>query len=52
MRVMKEKMTDRLNASKPGIVERPVQNKFTTQSLAMVLLSDEALEVMEKMLGQ
>jgi hypothetical protein len=52
MRVMKEKMTDRLNASKPGIVERPMQNKFTTQRLAMVLLSDEALEVMEKMLGQ
>jgi hypothetical protein len=52
MKVMKEKMTDRLNASKPGIVERPMQNKFTTQRLAMVLLSDEALEVMEKMLGQ
>jgi len=52
MRVLKEKMTDRLNASRPGIVERPVQNNFTAQRLAMVLLSDEALEVMEKMLGQ
>ncbi len=52
MRVLKEKMADRLNASRPGMVERPVRNNFTAQSLAMVLLSDEALEVMEKMLAQ
>jgi arsenate reductase-like glutaredoxin family protein len=51
-RVLKEKMADRLNASRPGMVERPVQNNFTAQRLAMVLLSDEALEVMEKMLNQ
>ena len=52
MRVLKEKMADRLNASRPGMVERPVRNNFTAQRLAMVLLSDEALEVMEKMLNQ
>ncbi|MBN2220337.1 MAG: hypothetical protein JW697_08685, partial [Kosmotogaceae bacterium] len=52
MRVLKENMSDRFNASRPGIVERPVQNNLTAQRLAMVLLSDEALEVMEKMLGQ
>ncbi|PZC51801.1 MULTISPECIES: DUF5790 family protein [unclassified Mesotoga] len=51
-RVLKEKMADRLNASRPGMVERPAQNNFTAQRLAMVLLSDEALEVMEKMLNQ
>jgi len=51
-RVLKEKMADRLNAGRPGMVERPVQNNFTAQRLAMVLLSDEALEVMEKMLNQ
>jgi arsenate reductase-like glutaredoxin family protein len=50
-RVLKEKMADRLNASRPGMVERPVQNNFTAQRLAMVLLSDEGLEVMEKMLA-
>jgi hypothetical protein len=33
------------------MVERPVQNNFTAQRLAMVLLSDEGLEVMEKMLA-
>ncbi|HCO69275.1 MAG TPA: hypothetical protein DIT26_01610, partial [Mesotoga infera] len=50
-RVLKEKMADRLNAGRPGMVERPVQNNFTAQRLAMVLLSDEGLEVMEKMLA-
>ncbi|MBN2220105.1 MAG: hypothetical protein JW697_07510 [Kosmotogaceae bacterium] len=52
MRVIKEQVSERITDRKPEALKNNLQNRITPQRLAMILLSDEALEVMEKMLGQ
>ncbi len=48
MKVVKEQVSERITDRRP----ETLQNRITPQRLAMILLSDEALEVMEKMLAK
>jgi len=52
MKVIKEQVSERITDRRPETLQNNLQNKITPQRLAMILLSDEALEVMEKMLAQ
>ncbi|HDP76721.1 MAG TPA: hypothetical protein ENN47_00755 [Mesotoga infera] len=50
--VMRNQVSKKVTARRPEIVQKSLQNRITPQGLAMILLSDEALEVMEKMLAK
>lgn len=52
MKVVKEQVSERITDRRPETLQNNLQNRITPQRLAMILLSDEALEVMEKMLAK